>query len=102
MDNSDVLKLLSAAFQIGYAQAKIDHGDGKPYLNFSEAADKYGEKVLKRWIKEGLIVTIRDNVKNGNIRIDNVKLRLVAASNNLYCLCFIYEEIIHIINYFML
>ena len=55
MEDYQVLKLLSKAFEIGYTKAVVDYGDLKPQMSKNEAYQRYGRKTVDRWINEGLI-----------------------------------------------
>lgn len=73
--------LLDAA-EMGAQKALIEAGVLKPYLKLREAQRKYGEAIVNRWIKEGLITPIKDGDRNASVRIDRMQLEAIAKTCN--------------------
>lgn len=73
--------LIDAA-EVGATKALCDVGILKPFMKLREAQRKYGEGIVNRWEKEGLIEFIKDGPRNSSIRIDRVKIETVAKASN--------------------
>lgn len=73
--------LIDAA-EVGAKKALQDAGLIKPYLKLREAHRLYGEAVVNRWIKEGLILAIKDGNRNASIRISRIQIETVAKTAN--------------------
>jgi len=70
------------AAEAGATKALMDVGLLKPYLKHREAQRLYGEAVVNRWIKEGLVRVIKDGTRNASVRIDRLELLTVARTAN--------------------
>jgi hypothetical protein len=73
--------LIDAA-NLGAYKALEMAGAIKPHLKLREAFRLYGEAVVKRWIKEDLIHTIKDGSRNASVRISRVELEATARTCN--------------------
>lgn len=73
--------LIDAA-EIGATKALIQIGQMKPYYKLREAYRLYGESVVKRWIKEGLIRPIKDGNRTASVRIDRVQIETISKAAN--------------------
>ena len=73
--------LIDAA-EIGATKALIQIGQLKPYLKLREAFRLYGEGIVNRWIKEGLINPIKDGDRNASVRICRIEIETVAKTCN--------------------
>ena len=73
--------LIDAA-EIGAKKALEQAGLMKPYIKLREAQRLYGEAIVKRWINEGLINTIKDGQRNSSVRIDRIQIEAVAKTSN--------------------
>jgi len=82
MEDYQVLKLLSKAFEIGYTKAVVDYGDLKPQMSKNEAYQRYGRKTVDRWINEGLIKLVQDGKNSSRMRLDRIQLEIIAATSN--------------------
>lgn len=78
----DYRNALIDAANIGAMKAMIELGAIKPFLKQREAFRLYGESVVKRWIKEGLIHPIKDGDRTASVRIDRVQIASVAMTAN--------------------
>ena len=67
---------------IGAQKALIEIGSLKPYLKLREAQRLYGEAVVNRWIREGLITPIKDGNRTASVRIDRIQISAVAMTCN--------------------
>lgn len=70
------------AAEAGATKALMDVGLLKPYLKLREAYRLYGEAIVNRWIREGLVRVIKDGTRNASIRIDRLELLTVARTAN--------------------
>lgn len=73
--------LIDAA-EAGATKALMDVGLLKPYLKLREAQRLYGEAIVNRWIREGLVRVIKDGTRNASVRIDRLELLTVARTAN--------------------
>lgn len=73
--------LIDAA-EIGAKRALEQAGLIKPYLKLREAQRLYGESIVNRWIKEGLIKTIKDGNRTASVRISRTQIEAVAMASN--------------------
>ncbi|MDX9847482.1 MAG: hypothetical protein RBT74_10925 [Tenuifilaceae bacterium] len=73
--------LIDAA-EAGATKALMDVGLLKPYLKLREAYRLYGEAIVNRWIREGLVRVIKDGTRNASVRIDRLELLTVARTAN--------------------
>ncbi|MDX9848748.1 MAG: hypothetical protein RBT74_17350 [Tenuifilaceae bacterium] len=73
--------LIDAA-EAGATKALMDVGLLKPYLKLRESYRLYGEAIVNRWIKEGLVRVIKDGTRNASVRIDRLELLTVARTAN--------------------
>lgn len=73
--------LIDAA-EAGATKALMDVGLLKPYFKLREAYRLYGEAIVNRWIKEGLVRVIKDGTRNASVRIDRLELLTVARTAN--------------------
>lgn len=70
------------AAEAGATKALMDVGLLKPYLKLREAYRLYGEAIVNRWIKEGLVRVKKDGTRNASVRIDRLELLTVARTAN--------------------
>lgn len=73
--------LIDAA-EVGAKKALQEVGLMKPYLKLREAHRMYGEAVVNRWIKEGLVRVIKDGTRNASVRINRIEIETVAKTAN--------------------
>jgi hypothetical protein len=73
--------LIDAA-EIGARKALEQAGLIKPYMKLREAYRQYGEAIVKRWIQEGLIKTIKDGERNASVRISRTQIETIAMTCN--------------------
>lgn len=73
--------LIDAA-NIGAMKALEQAGLMKPYLKLREAQRLYGSAIVNRWIKEGIIIPIKDGDRNASVRIDRIQIESVAMTSN--------------------
>lgn len=74
--------LLADAAELGATAALSKSGAIKPYLSKSEAYRSYGETLVDRWIKEGLITARKDGGNSAKWRIDRQQIEAVAKASN--------------------
>jgi hypothetical protein len=70
------------AAEVGAKKALEEVGLLKPYLKLREARRKYGEAIVNRWIKEGLVQLIKDGDRSASIRINRIQIESVAKASN--------------------
>ena len=90
--NTDHLKLpqsrveyinaLRDASEMGAIKALEAAGLIKPYLSEREAKRKYGPKIVARWIKERLVIVLKDGDATASKRIERLQIEAVAKSAN--------------------
>ena len=73
--------LIDAA-EIGARKALQEAGLIKPYIKLREAYRKYGESIVRRWMAEGLIKTVKDGPRNASVRISRIEIETVAKTAN--------------------
>lgn len=79
---TEYMNALIDAANIGALKALEMVGASKPYLKLREAFRLYGRRIVKRWIDEGLIHTIKDGDKNSSVRISRVEIEAVSMACN--------------------
>jgi hypothetical protein len=73
--------LIDAA-EVGAKKALLEAGILKPFLKLREAQRNYGESVVNRWIKEGLITPIKDGNRTASVRINRIEIETIAKTAN--------------------
>jgi hypothetical protein len=68
--------------EIGAKKALIDAGVIRPYLKLREAYRLYGEAQVKRWLKEGLINSVKDGNNNATVRINRIEIEAASKASN--------------------
>jgi hypothetical protein len=79
---TEYLNALVDAADLGAQKALIEADVIKPFLSLREAHRKYGQAVVNRWIKEGLIRPGKDGENNAKIRIDRLAIDAVSKASN--------------------
>lgn len=79
---TELQKMLLGAAQLGAEVALAKVGKLKPYLKKAEAFRMYGQGVVERWIKEGLVTPIKDGNDSASWRLDRTELEAVAKTSN--------------------
>lgn len=78
--------LLSDAVQIGIKKGMMIGAVSEvkltPYISKAQAYKIYGRKNVDFWIKKSLIKEIKDGDNTATIRLDRIKLEIVAATSN--------------------
>lgn len=74
--------LLQDAAELGAKAALTATGVLKPYISKSEAYRTYGESIVDRWIKEGLVTPRKDGQTSAKWRIERVEIEAVAKASN--------------------
>lgn len=82
LDMRTLKQLLQDASELGGLRALVSTGVLKTYLSQSEAGRMYGRANIERWIKEGLIIPIKDGPASAKVRLDRVKLEAIAKAAN--------------------
>ena len=82
MQELELKNLLSEAIFLGIQEYQSQFGNMPKYLSKNQAYQKYGRKIVDRWIKEGLIKELKDGDKQYKIRLDRLELEKVAAFSN--------------------
>lgn len=82
LERLELKNLISEAVAIGVKKALTDPSLNKKYLSKNQAYQKYGRRLVDRWIKEKLIKEIKDGDKSHKIRLDALELEKVAAFSN--------------------
>ena len=70
------------AAELGAQKALECMGLVKPFLKLTEAYRLYGEGHVKRWIREELIIPVKDGDNNSSVRIDRLQIESVAKASN--------------------
>lgn len=78
----ELANLLRDASELAVKQYRIERGEEKPFISQSEAYRLFGEGVVKRWVKEGLIKRKKDGNNTSTVRYDRLELEILAKSNN--------------------
>lgn len=78
----EFVKALEAAAKVASVQTLVSLGYLKPYVSLRESYRLYGEGTINRWLKEGVIKTIKDGEGNSKIRINRVQLEAAAQTQN--------------------
>ena len=78
----EYMNALIDAAEVGATKALAEIGALKPYLKLREAQRLYGEAVVNRWIKEGLVTPIKDGDRTASVRIDRIQIAAVAKTAN--------------------
>lgn len=73
--------LIDAA-ELGAKKALEQAGLMRPYMKQREAYRLYGESVVKRWIKEGLLKQIKDGNRTSTVRIDRMQIETLEMTSN--------------------
>lgn len=73
---------LADAAELGAKKALEGAGLLRPYLKLSEAKRIYGAATVKRWIKERLILPVKDGDSTSTVRIDRLQIETVAKTAN--------------------
>lgn len=74
--------MLSEAAEMGANTALAKAGLITPYISKSQAYKMYGESVVDRWIKAGLINPKKDGNHSSKWRISRQEIEAVAKANN--------------------
>ena len=86
MDDDKLTNLLINAVEIGFKKGlmtgAITEVKLKPYLSKTQAYELYGRRNVDFWIKNKLVKEIKDGDNNAMIRLDRMKLEIVAATSN--------------------
>ena len=78
----EYINALRDASEMGAIKALEVAGLIKPYLSEREAKRKYGPKIVERWIKESLVIVLKDGDGTASKRIDRLQIEAVAKSAN--------------------
>jgi len=70
------------AAHVGAQKALVDLGLAKPYLKKNEAYRIYGARIVKRWIREGLVKEIKDGDRTASVRLSRIDLETIARTCN--------------------
>ena len=82
LERLELKNLISEAVAIGVRKALTDTTPNKKYLSKNQAYQKYGRRLIDRWIKESLIKEIKDGDRSHKIRLDAIELEKIAAFSN--------------------
>lgn len=74
--------LMIDCVEIGYKKALVEMGEIKSFLTKSEAYKRYGRTTVDRWISERLIIPHKDGSKSAMVRLDRMRLEILAKSSN--------------------
>lgn len=74
--------LLSDAADIAATKILVQMGQIPATVSRREAYRRYGEGVVKRWIREGLIEINKDGNNTAKCRLDLVRLEALSKANN--------------------
>lgn len=78
---SEVLdRLIDGVSKIGEKKKSIELGEEPKYISLREAGRKYGEVVVKEWIKAGVVKRNKDYGKGNNSKCRLSVLELEAAA----------------------
>ena len=82
LSQMELSNMLTEAAEMGAKRAYIHLGIIKPYMSKAEAFKMYGRANVDRWIKENLIVPIKDGNYSAKLRLDRIKLEMVSKTAN--------------------
>lgn len=80
--NHETSMVIQDIVKITTHKVLIDTGKLPAFISLNNAYKQYGEGVVDRWIKEGLVKPIKDGDKNCKVRIDRVQIESVAHTSN--------------------
>ena len=82
MSRSQFRALLVEVVEVGVKQALTETGNLKQVLSKAEASRRYGGENVNRWLKHGLLKTVRDNSGSFNFRLDRLELDVLSKADN--------------------
>lgn len=78
----ELVRQIQNAYCAGYRKCLEEHGQMRPYMTLREAHTRYGRGTVDRWIKEGLVKSIKDGEHSSRRRISREQIELVAETAN--------------------
>lgn len=78
----ELQELLTEAAELGAKAALAQSGHLKPMISKSEAYRIYKRGKVDRWIREGLVVPVKDGINSSTMRIDRIQIDTVAKTSN--------------------
>lgn len=78
----ELRNLLKDAAELGATKALISVGQIPEMISQTDAYKLYGESVVKRWVREGLVKRHKDGDATSKVRYSRIDLDLLARSNN--------------------
>ena len=82
MSLSQLQMLLRDAAEVGAQRVVEKLGLSNPVITRNKAYKIYGEALVSRWIREGLITPKRDGSNTAPFRLDVTALEVLAKSSN--------------------
>lgn len=79
---TELRNIIAEAMDLQEQKTLSSLGILKPFITQTEAFELYGRGVVERWHSEGLITYEKDGERNSKIRIDRIKIELVAKTSN--------------------
>lgn len=78
----ELANMLRDAGDYAVRQYRIEKGEERPFLSQREAYRIFGEGLVKRWVREGLIKRRKDGEGTSTVRYDRLELEVLSKSNN--------------------
>ena len=82
LSQMELSNMLTEAAEMGAKRAYIHLGIIKPYMSKAEAFKMYGRANVERWVKEQLIIPIKDGGNSAKWRLCRIRLEMVAKTSN--------------------
>ena len=80
IQSEELDRLIDGVSKIGEKKKSIELGEEPKYISLREAGRKYGEVVVKEWIKAGVVKRNKDYGKGNNSKCRLSVLELEAAA----------------------
>jgi len=74
--------MLSEAAELGATRALAQAGVIKPLVTKAEVYRLYGRANVESWVKAGLVEMHKDGDFNTKVRLERIRLDVIAKSNN--------------------
>lgn len=82
IEQFELRALLKDAAEIGATKALIAVGEIPEMISQREAYKLYGESIVKRWVKEGLVKRHKDGGATSRVRYSRIDLELLSKTSN--------------------
>ncbi len=79
---NELRQLLADAAELGAKKALIDSGHERGYLKQAEAFRIYGRSTVERWIREGLVIPVKEGKGSSTVRLDKINLAVLSKTSS--------------------